>query len=282
MEWLEVTAPSVEAAKERALDSLGVHESDAEFEIVTEGKTRLLGLMKEDARIRARILPTPVRPKKSRLRNSRRSKSSAQRSGRAAGKQHNKRSKPVSRNVQKHGNVLPKSQKADLPNSKRRGRFEKQADLVEDFLSGIAETMDLSLKFTRYNLEDDVVCIEANGDNIGVLIGQRRATALAIDDLAKTILQRSGYLANANKVRVDIGGVESRRRAALSEFAKKIADEVLECGEDIRMEPMSSGDRKIIHDTVAKIDGVGTRSEGNDALRHVVIGVFDEPLMVGR
>ena len=37
------------------------------------------------------------------------------------------------------------------------------------------------------------------------------------------------------------------------------------------LEPMSSIDRKTVHDTVNEINGVETSSEGEDARRHVVI-----------
>ena len=273
MEWLEVSAPSVEAAKERALDSLGIHESDAEFEIVTEGKTSIFGRVKEDARVRARVLPIPVRPKNIRTRNGRRSRSSAKRSAGSVGNKHTVRSKSASKQTSTHGTTSANSQKT-VRSGKMNSSLKDQAELVESFVNGIAETMNLNLKFTRYNLKDGMLRIEANGDDIGVLIGKRGATARAIDDLARTILQRSGHIAQAGKVRIDIGGVEARRYAALSEFAKNIAVEVQEYGQEIRIEPMNRIDRKIIHDTVAEIDGVGSRSEGNDTLRHVVIGIF--------
>ncbi|MGH9047761.1 MAG: R3H domain-containing nucleic acid-binding protein [Acidimicrobiales bacterium] len=37
------------------------------------------------------------------------------------------------------------------------------------------------------------------------------------------------------------------------------------------LEPMSPADRKVVHDTVNEIDGLVTRSEGEDSARHVVI-----------
>ena len=42
-------------------------------------------------------------------------------------------------------------------------------------------------------------------------------------------------------------------------------------GNATAMEPMSSADRKIVHDTVNDIEGVTTTSEGEDPRRHVVV-----------
>ena len=278
MEWLEVSASSVEAAKAIALDRLGIHESDAEFEIITEGKIGIFGRMKEEARIRARVLPIPVRPKNARVRNGRRSKAPTDDLiGNESG-QHITSSNPALKQASPKQastrNTTVANPQKTVQHKKANSSFEDQAKLVESFVSGIAETMDLNVEFTRCNLEDDMLRIEAIGDDIGILIGKRGATSKAIDDLARTILQRSGYIAHAGKVCIDIGGVEARRLSALSEFAKSVAVEVLEHGQEIRVEPMNRIDRKIIHDTVAVIDGVGTRSEGNDTMRHVVIGLL--------
>ncbi|MEZ5298660.1 MAG: Jag N-terminal domain-containing protein [Ilumatobacteraceae bacterium] len=70
MEWVVTTGKSVDEAKERALDQLGVARDDAEFEIVEEAKTGLFGRVKTEARVRARVKPTQVRPKQDRPRPS--------------------------------------------------------------------------------------------------------------------------------------------------------------------------------------------------------------------
>lgn len=63
MEWIEITGKSVEEAKEAALDQLGVDADDAEFEVLAEAKAGLFGLMRSEARVRARVAPTSARPK---------------------------------------------------------------------------------------------------------------------------------------------------------------------------------------------------------------------------
>src|SRR5450755_3900689 len=58
MEWIEVTGRTVDEAKERALDELGVHESELEFELIDDARSGFLGRIgRSDARIRARIKP---------------------------------------------------------------------------------------------------------------------------------------------------------------------------------------------------------------------------------
>jgi spoIIIJ-associated protein len=80
VEWVETTGKTVEAAKEAALDQLGVAEDDAEFEVLAEPKAGLFGLMRGEARVRARVRPTRPRPKVDR-RDRRRRRSGPRRLG---------------------------------------------------------------------------------------------------------------------------------------------------------------------------------------------------------
>ena len=68
MEWVEVTAKTVDEAKERALDQLGVDEAEAEFEVLEEPKPGLFGRVRGEARVKARIAPRAPRPKQERQR----------------------------------------------------------------------------------------------------------------------------------------------------------------------------------------------------------------------
>jgi len=57
MDWIVTTARTVEEAQTRALDLLGVDTTDAEIQVIEEGKTGLFGRTKSEARVRARIKP---------------------------------------------------------------------------------------------------------------------------------------------------------------------------------------------------------------------------------
>lgn len=66
VDWVETTGKSVEEATSRALAHLGVHQNDAEVEVLEEPKTGLFGRVKGEARVRARVRPTGPRPKRTR------------------------------------------------------------------------------------------------------------------------------------------------------------------------------------------------------------------------
>ncbi|MGY9071757.1 MAG: R3H domain-containing nucleic acid-binding protein [Acidimicrobiales bacterium] len=72
MEWIVTTGESIEEAKDRALDQLGVAPEDAEFIVVQEASTKLFGFRKTAAEVRARV--RPVAPPAKQERPQRRSK----------------------------------------------------------------------------------------------------------------------------------------------------------------------------------------------------------------
>ncbi len=78
-----------------------------------------------------------------------------------------------------------------------------------------------------------------------------------------------------DRILVDVAGYREKRSAALKRFSSQIAEEVLESGQERALEPMSPPDRKAVHDAVNEIDGVVTRSEGEDPYRHIVIAPSD-------
>jgi predicted RNA-binding protein Jag len=52
MDWVEVTAKSIEAARHAALEQLGVGAHQAEFDVIEEPRAGLFGRMRGEARLR--------------------------------------------------------------------------------------------------------------------------------------------------------------------------------------------------------------------------------------
>jgi len=103
-----------------------------------------------------------------------------------------------------------------------------------------------------------------------LMVGPGGRTLTAIQDIARVAAQRK-LGDHDTHLRIDVAGYRQRRRASLEAFAKKAADKVRETGKAIAIEPMASPDRKVIHDVLSTEDGVGTRSEGEDPNRRVVV-----------
>jgi spoIIIJ-associated protein len=260
MEWVETTGRSVEEAKDRALDQLGVHEEDAEFEILDEPRPGLFGRMRGEARVRARVRPTRPRPKAER-RERRRKPRSSETPAEAAETTSPDRKGAVA--------VADDEETQPAPAEVAAAR-ETEWNEGAVFLRGLVEALGEQADVTVVPLGEDEAEIQVTGGDLGVLIGPRGQTLIAVQDLTRLAAQRR-TADRHGRMRVDIAGYRERRREALARFTAKVADEVRASGASRALEPMSSMDRKVVHDAANELEGVETVSEGEEPFRRVVI-----------
>jgi spoIIIJ-associated protein len=283
MEWIEVTGKTVEEASEKALDLLGVADDDAEIEVLGEPKMGLFGRLREEARVRARLLPEVPRPKEDRSRRRRsggRPKDEAPTgpegagaapAGRAGGR--TQRPAPAA-GEGRRGAVAVAEERSTREDPMNEDAAEvpvaEQAGVAKEFVDGLLAIMEVEATSEVVLIDDDTAELRVNGSDLGLLIGPKGATLLALQDLARTVVQRRTG-ARTGRLLLDVSGYRQKRKEALERFTQKVAEEVLATGTATAMEPMSSADRKIVHDTVNAIDGVATTSDGEDPRRHVVV-----------
>lgn len=302
MEWVETTAKTLEAAKELALDRLGVAADEAEFEVLEEPRPGLFGRTRGEARVRARVMPAAVRPKQERRQRKGRDgrkgrggqrESSANSStqpnsdrdlggrtveagdpqgsnggseARTAGEQRRKRPKSnQSKHEQKEQQVSTdgaESQESPVSPS-------EVGDAAVAFMSGLAAAFGADAE-TTVAIEGSEIDVKVTGSELGLLVGHGGRTLTAVQDLARVASQRR-LGDHETRLRIDVAGYREKRRIALERFARAVADEVIAAGEAKALEPMQSADRKIVHDVLNTVEGVSSRSEGDEPRRRVVI-----------
>ncbi len=313
MEWVETTGRSVEQAKDAALDQLGVDESEAEFEILEEAKTSLFGMVRREARVRARVRPAQPRPKAERRerrkrgggkgrseRSPKKSKeksdqspdakqgdkqgggSSGQEAGSGSGQRRRRRSRGGSGGGSGEGSASRDVEQVTTsqPGGATVGAeitmsIEAQGEAVADFMDGVVGAFDLDAEISTVPVDEETVEVRLDGDDLGLLIGPKGQTLAALQELARTVIYRQADGPTGGRVRLDVSGYREKRRVALEQFARSVADEVKQSGKEKALEPMGAPDRKIVHDTVNALDGVVTVSEGEEPRRRVVIRPAD-------
>ena len=281
MEWVETTGRTIEEAKNIALDQLGVAEDDADFEVVDEPKPGLFGRTRGEARVRARVRPTSPRGKggERRERNARGGRNGKGRSngagnGRREGGREGGRDGGRNEN-RSHNRSGDRDRPAREPREDRPPREKVDVDPAAvaesavSFLNGLVAAFGLTADVV-VNREETELDVQVNGEELGLLVGPRGTTLLAIQDLTRVASQRR--LGDQDtRLRVDVAGYRERRKEALGRFALKVAEEVKESGSARVLEPMASADRKIVHDALINVEGIVTRSTGEDPRRRVVV-----------
>jgi spoIIIJ-associated protein len=146
----------------------------------------------------------------------------------------------------------------------------EQGEMARSFVADLLEGFGAQGTVEVTELDDQTVEVAVTGRDLGLLIGHKGATLASLQELTRTVVQRhtGGHTA---RVLVDVAGYRQKRRAALERFARQVAEQVRDSGNEQQLEPMPPPDRKVIHDTVNVIDGVVTRSEGLEPQRRVVV-----------
>jgi len=148
--------------------------------------------------------------------------------------------------------------------------LEEQGEVGRAFLAGLLTEYGVTASVETRLLDDETVEIAAMGEDLGLLVGPRGSTLSALQDLTRAVVQRQ-CPSRTDRILVDVAGYREKRSAALKRFSTQIAEEVISSGQEKALEAMSPADRKAVHDAVNEIEGVATRSEGEDPNRYIVI-----------
>ena len=149
----------------------------------------------------------------------------------------------------------------------------EQGAIAKEFLEGLLRSMNIAAEVSVRELDEETVelSVDANPPTeLGILVGPRGSTLQALAEVTRTVVQ-SKSPGRTDRILVDVARYRERRVEALGRFANKVSAEVLETGEERALEPMSAADRKAVHDALTEVEGVVTRSEGEDPRRFVVV-----------
>lgn len=164
----------------------------------------------------------------------------------------------------------PEEEKAEADPDEPGLELDEEADAAADFLEGLLDALDLPGDL-RIHVAPEQIEIELLDIGSGVLIGRRGQTLDAIQELARCVLQRE--FQRRSRVLIDAEGYRARRLEKLLEKAEEAIDAVLDTGEPERLEPMDVFERKAVHNLVAGIEGITSRSQGREPARRIVLEV---------
>jgi spoIIIJ-associated protein len=295
MEWVETTGRSIEAAREAALDQLGVGADEAEFDILEEPRPGLFGRMRGEARLRARVRPAQARPKQERRRRGREKSGDATTTDPSStgsspesdsdtaqtpesSDAEGQRDEPARPPRARRGSTRTSKPKSDNNQEQPMNSDDRPESTVTPQEVGEAAVAFMDGLTTAFGVEGSAdlavdgleLDVNVNGAELGLLVGPGGRTLNAIQDLARVAAQRR-LGDHETRLRIDVAGYRERREAALAKFARDVAGQVRESGTARSLEPMTSADRKVVHDVLNDEDGVESRSEGEDPNRRIIV-----------
>lgn len=256
------TAKSIEEAKHLAAEKFGVSEYQIVYRILEEPKKGLFGKIKREAQVEA-VYEEPA-------------------AAAAPETPAETPAAPVSQPVQEAVSSVEEIVIDKDDNSPTRGM---ESEAIEDilteenmtpgllrarqYIADIYAAMGITVTITTMRTANGIR-MELRSDNkSGTIIGRRGETLDSIQHLASILVNKDSE--DYCRLLLDSNGYREKRRKTLEQLAEKIARSVLRSGRSTTLEPMNPYERRIIHSKISEIEGVTSKSVGEDPYRKVVV-----------
>ena len=267
MDYIQVSAKTVEDAVLEAAMKLATTREHLEYEVIEKGSAGFLGFGAKPAVIKARALsdeeiekaekqPEPVKEVE---------KQEVKKEVKKEIKKEVKKAEPVEEE---------KVEKIEEPAPVKKEAVPGKEISAEDFLKDVFKAMDMvvDIKVTE-NKEENTMDIELSGDEMGVLIGKRGQTLDSLQYLVSLVVNK--YSDDYIRVKIDTENYRERRKETLENLARNIAYKVKRTRKTVSLEPMNPYERRVIHSALQNDRYVTTHSEGEEPYRRVVVTLKD-------
>ena len=282
-EYIEISERTLDDCITTACRKLSITSDNLDYEVVDQGSLGFMGFNSRNAVIRAKVKENEhgsaaaggdvlgnVHEEKTQeeYESSYGSKSGARRNG--YGSSYNRPKKDFTQTSIYDQEPAP-SRKPEEPKidytDEQIAQFKEKAD---NFLKPMFGAMGMDVEITYdFDRETNILNINFEGDDMGILIGKRGQTLDSIQYLVSLVVNKGveGYV----HVKTDTEDYRARRRKTLENLAKNIAFKVKKTRKAQALEPMNPYERRIIHSALQGDRYVTTYSEGEDPYRKVVI-----------
>jgi spoIIIJ-associated protein len=144
---------------------------------------------------------------------------------------------------------------------------------IKEYIGNVAKSMNLEINLEVRESEDifNVVMISNNNS---ILIGKDGRTLNSLQTLIRQSIQNeTGFNI---KVNLDASNYRAKKVKYFEYDIKNIVREVQKTKMDIKLDPMNSYQRRIVHSLVSNYDNIDTESVGEEPNRCVVIKYIEK------
>ena len=271
MEVIEISAPTLDAAKSAAADKLGVPVESLTVSVLEESKG-LFG--KGTVRIRAEA-PADTAAEPEKPKRSAKSAKAAVSAPEGAGEEIEEKPARRGRSA-KPATAEEVAAEGEATNGEAAPEVvatEEDADKVLGLLRGILDAGQLEVTATIAGLNGRYVNVVIDGRDVGHLVGKQGEVLNALQYLLNIIINQQ--IGNGVRATVDGNDYRRRREDALTKLANTIADQVVQRGEEAVLDALPAFERRIVHKALSENSKVSTYSEGEEPNRRVVIAPAD-------
>ena len=169
--------------------------------------------------------------------------------------------------IEEKNSLLKKNTKIEVVN------INDLISYIKESLTEITKLMNIDINLEVRRRENNIN-IKIFSDNNAILIGKNGRTIGAFQILIRQLV--ASQINNPFTITLDIENYKEKKMKNLEYLAKKLARDVNKTKIEIKMEPMNSYERRIIHSALSDDKFVYTSSVGEEPNRCVVIKPREE------
>lgn len=269
---------TVDRAIAKGLEELKVSESDIKIDVENEGKRGILGFGKKDAEVRLTIINPEL-------------------------KMYASIDDLISRDVEKEDSIVaeetvteeaeasasimeetgtetePEDTAADpetsetgarsnSPKQDNRTLIKDAAEETKKYIDRVIRDMNIE-STSEIIIKNNEIRIDMTSTMAAKLIGKRGATLNALQEVAQNYF--NSIFKSYGIIILDVENYREKRKETLENLAVNMSKKALRTNEPVRLEPMPSFERKIMHHVLSGIADIETYSEGSEPNRYLVI-----------
>ncbi|MDB6186146.1 Jag N-terminal domain-containing protein [Gemella haemolysans] len=155
--------------------------------------------------------------------------------------------------------------------AKREDYIVKNQDRIVSYLQNIVIAMgypDATVDFREDGNRHFTLNIKTE-ENTSLIIGKRGVTLNSLQFLVNNFAKK--FSSHYFRIEVDCDDYRENRKKTLEDLALNLAKKSKKIGKPVELEPMTSIERKIIHNALTGIKNVETESRGEEPHRYLVI-----------
>ena len=273
-------AGTVDEAIKNGLADLGLKEEDVKIEVLEGGSAGIFGLFKKEARVKLSPLDSEFK-KEDKPKVEEKEVKEVKPEVKEEVKEQKQEEKVVVKEEKetpvdekttevKEETVVEKEEvKEQRP--KREDYIVKNQDKIVSYLQNIVIAMgypDATVDFSEDGNRHFTLNIKTE-ENTSLIIGKRGSTLNSLQFLVNNYAKK--FSSHFFRIEVDCDDYRESRKKTLEELALNLAKKSKKTGRPVELEPMTSVERKIIHNALTGIKNVETESRGDEPYRYLVI-----------
>ena len=139
---------------------------------------------------------------------------------------------------------------------------------IKEYINELSKYLQMEIH-SEVKDQDRIIQIILVSDHNSLLIGKDGRTMNSIQQmLRQSISSKTGFKVS---LMVDVSNYKEKQNYFFEKEIKKICKEVLKSHVDVKLDPMNSYQRRLVHNVVNGYDHLATKSEGSEPNRCVVI-----------